>query len=96
MALLGKHLHFVCSSSDFSTEEQLAGDGTILQRMDQTLGKSCAWRRGSENGEHQRHSNTPEAQGRTSNYTYCTNVNTHINMPMDELKNTPFHFINQY
>lgn len=41
LALLGKDLHFVCLRSNFSTEEQRAGDETITQRKGPDTGEGC-------------------------------------------------------
>lgn len=50
--------------------------------MEQTLGKGHVW--GGDDGREKtsKDSDTLQAQGRPLRYTYCTNANTHRNVPM--------------
>lgn len=62
--------------------------------MEQTLGKGHTWGEDDEKVKTPKDSDMLEAQGRPLNCTYCTDVNTHINMAMI-IKQIVFHCINQ-
>lgn len=82
LELLGKDLHFVYLRGSFSTEEQLSGSEIVTVRNGSDTGKGLCVGWGWWKLENiWRHSDMLLAQGRPSNYTYCMNVNTHINMP---------------
>lgn len=70
LTLLGK---------DDSKEEQLAGDKIVKQWMDLTPGKGFGWWQwGNIKTQWDATGTVP------SNCTYCMNVDTHINMSMDD------------
>lgn len=62
--------------------------------MEQTLEKGPVWGGDDETEKTAKDSDVLQAQGRPLNCTHCTNVNTHINMPMI-IKQIVFHCINQ-